>query len=107
MKRVSLSLASVVVLTPLFAVVVLAVAFIYVEVRSSMRSREYDRIEAGMTEAEVQQEMGRPGEIEPCRNSGRVKPCKQTYWYFSFMERWGISLDDDNRVLDKTYNVSY
>jgi hypothetical protein len=33
--------------------------------------------------------------------------CAEEFWYYSFLERSGISFDKDGKVIHRTYNVSY
>ena len=68
-------------------------------------------VQVGDSKDEVIKQLGQPGEITPCfhpsSESELERKCSDEFWYYSFLERWGISFDKDERVIHKTYNVSY
>jgi len=68
-------------------------------------------VQVGDTKAEVIKQLGQPAEVTPCfhpsSESELDRKCSDVFWYYSFLERWGISFDRDGRVIHKTYNVSY
>ena len=71
----------------------------------------FDRVQIGDTKQTVVQVLGQPEEVENCYSDPRVvdpdKRCVETYWYKSFLERRGVSLNKDGRVVYKGYNVLY
>jgi hypothetical protein len=71
----------------------------------------FAKMQVGDTKETVVQELGHPDEIERCNNVSSKqdlnKGCFETYWFTSFLERWGVSFDKDGKIVDKTYNVSY
>lgn len=101
-----------IIITVLLALVIAlaALAFSW-HVKSKSFSAGYAKLQVGDTKQIVVQVLGQPEEIENCYDSGSkedlTKRCVETYWYKSFLERWGLSFDRDGKVIDKTYNVSY
>jgi len=68
----------------------------------------YEKLQIGDSQQLVLQTLGQPDRIEQCRKSGeKSDPCKDEYWYYSFMERWIVYLDKDGNVIYKSYAVSY
>jgi hypothetical protein len=69
------------------------------------------KVQIGDTKQTVAQVLGQPEEVGNCYVSDpRVdadKRCVEIYWYKFFLERWGVSLNRDGRVVYKTYNVLY
>ena len=90
---------------------VLAAVIVSYQVRRSKLSSSIAKIQIGDTKESVVQTLGQPAEVEACfeRSSSNDKsqPCVQTYWYKSFLERWGLSFNAEGKVIDKTYNVLY
>ena len=70
----------------------------------------FSRVQAGDTKDQIIKQLGQPGEISPCFHpSGESefgRKCAEVFWYYSFLERWGVYFDIDGRVLDTTYSVS-
>lgn len=71
----------------------------------------YEAVQVGDSKDEVIKLLGQPAEISPCfhpsSESELERICADEFWYYSFLERWGISFAKDERVIHKTYNVSY
>lgn len=71
----------------------------------------FDKVKAGDKKEAVVQILGQPDEVENCYDSRSdeepTKRCVETYWYISFLERWGFSFNKDGVVIDKTHNVSF
>jgi len=70
----------------------------------------YENLRAGDPKTLVIDRLGKPQEIRHCWHPEGTDtfsdPCREEYWYFSFMERRIIYLDNEGRVIDKSYGVS-
>jgi hypothetical protein len=70
----------------------------------------FERIQVGDTKEQVINQLGQPGEVSACfhtrEESALERSCAEEFWYYSFMERWGISFDANGKVISSTYNVS-
>jgi|ERR1051325_4905573 hypothetical protein len=70
----------------------------------------FDKVNVGDKKETVVLKLGQPDEVENCHDSPSVEEpnrCVETYWYKSFLERWGFSFNKDGKVVDKTNNVSF
>jgi len=71
----------------------------------------FDKVKVGDKKETVVQILGQPDEVENCYDSPSVQEptnrCVETYWYKSFLERWGFTFNKDGKVIDKTHNVSF
>jgi hypothetical protein len=71
----------------------------------------FAKVGVGDRKETVVQMLGQPDEVENCSGSDSnedvTKRCVETYWYMSFLERWGFSFNKDGKVIDKTHNVSF
>ena len=80
-------------------------------VREQRLKAGFLRIQEGDTREQVIKQLGQPGEVSPCFHpsdqSELQRNCAEEFWYYSFLERWGISFDAEGRVIVTTYNVSY
>jgi len=80
-------------------------------VRANRFKAGYEAVQVGDSKDEVITQLGQPAEIAPCfhpsSESELQRKCADEFWYYSFLQRWGISFDKDERVIHKTYNVSY
>jgi hypothetical protein len=80
-------------------------------VRAQRFKTSFTRIQVGDTKEQVISQLGQPGETSPCfhpsEESELQRKCADEFWYYSFLERWGISFDKDGKVIHKTFNVSY
>ena len=69
------------------------------------------RVQVGDSKDQVIKQLGQPGEVSPCfhprEESELQRNCAEEFWYYSFLERWGISFDKDGKVIHTTYNVSH
>lgn len=84
------------------------ISFAVYYVRRNIFIEGYEKLQPGDSKQLVVDSLGQPAEIAQCGDSGKLKyPCREEYWYYSFMERWVIFLDKDGSVLGKAYNVSY
>jgi hypothetical protein len=94
----------------LLVMVVSALAYSYHIKREKLTST-FARVQLGESKETVVQILGQPDEVENCSGSDSnqelTKRCVETYWYMSFLERWGFSLNQDGKVIDKTHNVSF
>ena len=77
------------------------------EYRRMTIMKGYAKVENGMSDAEVREQMGEPNEIEPCRKSSDLDPCQSTYLFYVPIEKWGVDFDSDGKVIGKYYNVLY
>lgn len=97
----------------LFFCLVVAVSAIGVSYHAKQKKFNtiFAKVQVGDTKETVVRELGHPDEIERCTNvdseQDLTKGCLETYWYTSFLERWGFSFDRDGKIIDKTYNVSF
>jgi hypothetical protein len=80
-------------------------------VRRSRLATTYTKVQMGDSKQTLVQVIGDPNEIAMCQdpnsNVDKSQKCAETYWYYSFLERWGFALNADGKVIDKIYNVSY
>lgn len=80
-------------------------------VRKTRLKTTFAKIQIGDTKQNVVQALGQPSEIATCRepasNVNRSQTCVETYWYKSFLVRWGYAFNDEGKVVDKIHNVSY
>lgn len=80
------------------------------EVRRKTMSTAFAKVQIGDTKESVVQMLGQPEEVQNCYDSDLSddlsKRCVETYWYTSFLERWGFSFTKDGKLIDKTYNAS-
>lgn len=80
-------------------------------VRSHRFESAFDAVQVGDSKDEVIKQCGQPDENSPCfhpsAESELQRICADEFWYYSFLERWGISFDKQGKVIAKTYNVSY
>ena len=80
-------------------------------VRANRFKAGYEAVQVGDSKDEVIKQLGQPAEIAPCYHpsseSELQRKCFDEFWYYSFLQRWGISFDKDERVIHKTYSVSY
>jgi hypothetical protein len=70
----------------------------------------FDKVKVGDKKETIVQMLGQPDEVENCYDSQSVEEpnrCVETYWYKSFLARWGFSFNKDGKVVDKTNNVSF
>lgn len=97
----------------LVIIVVLVSAYpvaVYVryKVKKNNYTKAYANLEIGMSDDFVKSHFGLPTEISICdTGGGSPKGCHRIYWYYVTMERWGIYLDQEGKVIDKVHNVSY
>jgi|ERR1044071_3605977 len=79
-------------------------------VRQQRFKAGFTRIQVGDTKEQVISQLGQPGEISPCFHPSDEtelqRKCAEDFWYYSFLERWGVSFDKDGRVLHTNYSVS-
>jgi hypothetical protein len=70
----------------------------------------FERVQVGDTKEQVINQLGQPAEISPCFHphdeTELSRKCAEDFWYYSFMERWGVSFDANGRVIYTNYNVS-
>src|ERR1044072_9812109 len=64
----------------------------------------FARIQVGDTKQHVIEQLGQPGEISACFHPKKdenelEKKCADQFWYYSFLERWGVSFDSNGRVI--------
>ena len=94
----------------LLVVVLAALASSYY-VRRNRLATTFTRIHIGESKESLVQVLGKPTEVATCRDPNPFvdssQKCAETYWYYSFLERWGFALNADGKVIDKIYNVSY
>ena len=103
-------------------IIILSLAFVAVfavsafvvssRIRSKRLSAAFAKVEVGDTNKTVVQLFGNPpDEVSNCYYPSSIdernKKCVETYWYFSFLERWEIDFDRDGKVVDKGHNVSF
>lgn len=94
---------------------IVIVALLAYPVRWSVRSHRFksafDTVQVGDSKDEVIKQFGQPDEIAPCfhpRHETELdRMCAEEFWYYAFLERWGISFDKQGKVIYKNYNVSY
>lgn len=79
-------------------------------VRMKRFEAAFARVQVGDTKEQVITQLGQAGEVSPCfhprEESELQRKCAEEFWYYSFLERWGVSFDGDGRVIHKTYSVS-
>lgn len=94
----------------LLVLAVSAIAYSY-HIRREKLTTTFVKVQLGHSKQTVVQMLGQPDEIENCSGSDSnqelTKRCVETYWYMSFLERWGFSFNRDGKVIDKTHNVSF
>lgn len=64
----------------------------------------FDKIEVGDTRQAVLELMGEPaaGDVETCKPS---EDCRDRYLYYSFMNRWIVYFDKNDRVNFRVHNA--
>ncbi len=91
-------------------IIVSVIALSHHERRKKITST-FDKVQLGDTKQSVEQMLGQPEEVQNCldlrSNEEPTKRCVETYWYMTFLERWGFSFNKDEKVIDKTHNVSF
>ena len=94
----------------LLVIVISAVGFSH-HARKKKLTTTFAKVQVGDTRESIVQMLGQPQEIENCYDSHSseepTKRCFETYWYITFLERWGFSFNKDGKVIDKTHNVSF
>lgn len=79
-------------------------------VREQRLKAGFIRIQAGDTKEQVIKQLGQPHEISPCFHpsdeSESQRICFEVFWYYSFLERWGVYFDKQGKVIDTGYSVS-
>jgi hypothetical protein len=99
-KKLIVSVGILVVLVVL-AIVSYASARIY---RVRQIENNFEQIHKGQTKQEVLKVLVSPDEVntwEPCGPG-----CAERFWYYGFIERWGVDFDVNGKVIDAFYNVS-
>lgn len=80
-------------------------------IRKKKITRTFAKVQVGDTKQSIVQTLGPPKEVQNCydsrSNEDPSKRCVETYWYITFLERWGFSFNKDGKVIDKTHNVSF
>ncbi len=80
-------------------------------VRKQRFETRFAMVQVGDTKEQVIKQLGQAGEVSPCfhpsKESELERKCAEEFWYYSFLERWGVSFDRDGRVIHTTYNVGY
>ena len=91
-------------------VILLAVVTGSYYIRRTRLLTTFTKIQIGDSKQNVVQLLGNPTEVATCRDPNPPvdsQKCVETYWYYSFIERWGYAFNADGKVIDKIYNVSY
>ena len=87
------------------------VSFAVYCVRRNTFISSYRKLQPGDSKKLVVDSLGQPAEIARCGDSQATDElnfrCREGYWYYSVMERWIIYLDQDGKVIGKSYAVSY
>ena len=65
---------------------------------------DFEQIHKGQTKQEVQKILGSPDEDNTRQYCG--SDCAERFWYYGFIERWGVDFDVNGKVIDSFYNVS-
>ena len=52
----------------------------------------------------MQKILGAPDEDNTWEYCG--SDCAERFWYYGFIERWGVDFDVNGKVIDSFYNVS-
>jgi outer membrane protein assembly factor BamE (lipoprotein component of BamABCDE complex) len=99
-KRVIVSVGILVVLVAL-TIVSYASARIY---RVRQIENDFEQIHKGQTKQEVLKVLGSPDEANTWERCG--SGCAERFWYYGFIEQWGIDFDANGKVIDSFYNVS-
>jgi hypothetical protein len=94
----------------LLAIVLITLA-VSCYVRKTKLQTTFAKVQIGDTKQSVVQVLGQPPEIAKCRdpdtNVDKHQRCVETYWYHSFLVRWGYAFNVEGKVVDKISNVSY
>jgi hypothetical protein len=78
--------------------------FIYREWRVA---KGFDAVQISDSEERVLELLGPPNEIASCgKPPFKWDNCNSVFVYYTFLERRSIYVDDNNRVIEKVYNVS-
>ena len=97
--------ASKIIIAAVLAILIVAIFSIgSCELRKWRLKSAVAQVEIGNSKQQLINLLGEPDEIAACRHEDI---CKDEYYYYSFMERWMIYFDKDDKVIDTGYNVSY
>ena len=91
------------VLVILFVLAVVGYASVRIH-RVSRIENNFVQIHKGQTKQEVQKLLGSPDEVNAWESCG--PDCAERFWYYGFIERWGVDFDANGKVIDSFYNVS-
>jgi len=95
MKRIAACIVALIILIPIG----FAARFVY---RERALADQYERLKRGTSKQDVLESFGQPNEVKGCNPNPN---CKDYFMYISFMERWGVVFDNEDRVVDKFYNA--
>jgi len=110
-KAVTLAVTFLVVIVSGFTVLIAVSHYNSYNAKREKIVSSFANVQTGDTKQTVVQRLGQPDEVENCydsrSNEEPTNKCVETYWYMSFLERWGFSFNKDGKVIDKTHNVSF
>jgi|GEM_PF-5678401 len=72
--------------------------------RVSKISDSFNQIHKGQTKQEVLKVLGSPDEDNTWQYCG--SGCAERFWYYGFIEGWGVDFDVNGMVIDSFNNVS-
>ena len=72
--------------------------------RLSKIRNHFDQVHKGQTKQEVLRLLGSPDEANTWQYCG--SDCAERFWYYGFIEQWGVDFDANGEVVDSFYNVS-
>jgi hypothetical protein len=95
-KKLTLYLAAMVIVLPVLIIG-------RCEYRSQSFARGFNAINVGDSRQTVVELMSKqdPGEVVKCLPEDR---CKYTYLYYTFMQRWMVDFDENDRVVSKVHH---
>jgi hypothetical protein len=70
----------------------------------------FDQVHEGQSQQEVRKLLGSPSEDIDCycpsASEDYRRRCVERFWYYGFMEQWGVDFDVNGKVIGSFYNVS-
>jgi len=70
----------------------------------------FEEVQEGQSKAEVVRLLGSPDEDVACYVPGASEDyrnrCEERFWYYGFIELWGVDFDAKGKVIGSFHNVS-
>jgi len=102
-RKVALSLAG--------GLVLFTVALSFLAIRRYWFIKRFESIQPGNSKVMVLDKLGAPAETFVCGDPQATdelnRRCRIELWYYSFLERWVVYLDEKDAVIHTSHAVSY